>query len=125
MSSPSIFGGELRKAIEPNLAGAPIVLFRPIAVDVLDPSQGAPWLQSSIRPASGQRVTHIAIREFQNEERRLARKSQRRAIPALIMGFGRVRTGRNGSCASCHAQHRLARAAWRRAFEVPENYANG
>ena len=52
---PVDFGGELRKAIEPRLAPAPIVLFRPIAADVLDPFQRralAPVLdQFGFRPA--------------------------------------------------------------------------
>ena len=52
---PVDFGGELRKAIEPRLARTPIVLFRPIAADVLDPFQRralAPVLdQFGFRPA--------------------------------------------------------------------------
>ena len=52
---PVDFGGELRKAIEPRLAPAPIILFRPIAADVLDPFQRralAPVLdQFGFRPA--------------------------------------------------------------------------
>src|SRR6476646_9111690 len=52
---PVDFGGELCKAIEPRLAPAPIVLFRPIAADVLDPFQRralAPVLdQLRFRPA--------------------------------------------------------------------------
>src|SRR6266850_3618376 len=52
---PVDFGGELRKAIEPRLAPAPIVLLPPIVADVLDPFQRralAPVLdQFGFRPA--------------------------------------------------------------------------
>jgi hypothetical protein len=47
-------GGELRKAIEPRLASAPII----ITADILIHFSGAPRLQSSTRSASGQRVLH-------------------------------------------------------------------
>ena len=52
---PVDFSGELRKAIEPRLALAPVVLFRPVAADVPDPFQRralAPVIdQFSFRPA--------------------------------------------------------------------------
>jgi hypothetical protein len=52
---PVDLGGELRKPIEARLAPAPIILFRPIATDVLDPFQRrtlTPVLdQFGLRPA--------------------------------------------------------------------------